>query len=172
MTDTRKGASDSSRILRQLAEAYTEVLRESVGESLVSVVLFGSVARNEAQPASDVDLLVVAEGLPASRLARQDILRSADERIDPELHRLARMGILTDFRPILKTPVEARQVTALYLDLVEDAILLYDRDGFFARVLAGLRQSLERLGARRIQRGTLRYWDLKPDYRPGEAFEV
>lgn len=50
--------------LRELAVDYTEALKEQWGESLVSVVLFGSTARGEATPHSDVDLLVVADGLP------------------------------------------------------------------------------------------------------------
>jgi UTP:GlnB (protein PII) uridylyltransferase len=35
-------------------------------ERLVSLVLFGSVARGRACPTSDIDLLLVAEGLPRS----------------------------------------------------------------------------------------------------------
>jgi hypothetical protein len=31
---------------------------------------------------------------------------------------------------------------------------------------------LEQLGARRIWRGNAWFWDLKPDYRPGEVFEL
>ncbi len=52
------------------------------------------------------------------------------------------------------------------------AQFLYDRGGFFARVLADLRAALQRLGSRRVTRGNLRYWDLKPDYKPGEVFTV
>lgn len=167
-----QGASAVSDIRRDLAKTYSEALRESIGDSLVSVVLFGSVARGEATEHSDIDLLVVAEGLPVSRLVRQEVLRDADARVDADLRRLMRAGDLVEIRPILKTPEEAQQTTALYLDMVEDALLLFDRDGFFAGVLAGLRQSLERLGARRIRRGALRYWDLKPDYRPGDVFHI
>jgi predicted nucleotidyltransferase len=164
--------TDVSGVLRQLAETYAEGMRESLGTSLVSVVLFGSVARGEAGKVSDIDLLIVVENLPASRLARQDVLHAADAKVDPELRRLGQEGIFADISPNLKTPGEARQITALYLDLIEDAILLHDRDDFFAGVLAGLRESLGRLGARRVRRGSLRYWDLKPDYRPGEIFHL
>ena len=37
-------------------------------------------------------------------------------------------------------------------------------DRFAARLAA--------LGARRKWRGSAWYWDLKPDYRPGEVFEL
>lgn len=158
--------------LRELAEAYVSALQRSLGPSLVSAVLFGSVARGEAELSSDVDLLVVVEGLPASRLARHDVLAAADEAVEPLLEALRRDGIHTDVCPILKAPEEARRLRLLYLDMVEDAVLLHDRDGFFRSVLDRMRESLRRLGARRLRIGRVRYWDLKPDYRPGEVFEL
>jgi predicted nucleotidyltransferase len=147
-------------------------MEETLGHRLRSVVLFGSVARGEADSTSDIDMLIVAEGLPPSRLARQDVLAHADTRIEPDLERLRREGIWTDVLPIVKTPEEAARVTPLYLDMVEDAVLLVDRDGFFAGVLARLRKSLRRLGARRVWQEGFWYWDLKPDYQPGEVFEI
>ncbi|MEW6049226.1 MAG: nucleotidyltransferase domain-containing protein, partial [Bacillota bacterium] len=54
-----------NRDLRRLAEAYALAAREVLGDNLTSVVLFGSVARGEAGPGSDVDLLVVCRELPA-----------------------------------------------------------------------------------------------------------
>jgi hypothetical protein len=56
--------------------------------------------------------------------------------------------------------------------MVEDAVILYDRGGFFGRVLANLRQKLTALGAKRLEAGRVRYWDLKPDLKPGERFEL
>ncbi len=158
--------------LRQVAEVYARALLHSLGRSLVSVVLFGSVARGEATSHSDVDLLVVVEELPRPRLARHAVLSAADEAVEPLLDALRREGVLTDVHPVLKTPEEAQRMRLLYLDMVEDAVLLYDRDGFFHQVLARVRESLKRLGARRVRLGRTWYWDLKPDYRPGEVFEL
>jgi hypothetical protein len=51
-------------------------------------------------------------------------------------------------------------------------VLFFDRDGFFAGVLDRLRVSLRRLGARRIRTGSTWYWDLKPDFKPGDRIEL
>jgi len=158
--------------LRALAEAYVAALREHWGDALVSAVLFGSVARGEAGPASDVDLLLVMEALPRGRLARHRYLEPADAAVEPLLEALRGKGVYADLSPILKTPAEAAKPVPLYLDLTEDAVVLYDRDGFFQGVLQRLRDSLRRLGARRLRLGTVRYWELKPDYRPGDVFEL
>ena len=89
------------------------------------------------------------------------------------LEDLARQHYYPEFRPILKTRPEAEVRTPIYLDMVEDARILYDRDGFFSGVLAGLRRRLAELGARRVflEDGSW-YWDLKPDYRFGQIFEI
>ncbi len=172
MQRSEAGNTELNEILKGLSIAYTEVLKEQLGESLVAVVLFGSVAREEVTPHSDIDLLVIASGLPESRLARQLCLERADDLLEPRLQALRRQGILTSFSPLLKTPQEAARVTPLYFDLLQDALILYDREGFFSTVLERLRASFLRLGARRVKRGKIRYWELKPDYTPGEVFEL
>jgi predicted nucleotidyltransferase len=172
MQRSEAGNTELNEILKGLSIAYTEVLKEQLGESRVAVVLFGSVARGEATSHSDIDLLVVASGLPESWLARQLCLERADDLLEPRLQALRRQGILTGFSPLLKTPQEAARVTPLYFDLLQDALILYDREGFFSAVLERLRASFQRLGARRVKRGKIRYWELKPDYTPGEVFEL
>jgi hypothetical protein len=58
------------------------------------------------------------------------------------------------------------------LDMTEEAIILYDRDGFFAGILERLRKKLRELGAQRKRKGKVWYWDLKPDYKPGEVIDL
>jgi len=43
---------------------------------------------------------------------------------------------------------------------------------FMQNVLAQFECRLKKLGANRIWSGNAWYWDLKPDYRPGEVFEI
>lgn len=159
-------------ILRDLARAYVEGLKAELGDSLVSVVLFGSVVRGETTPNSDIDLFVVVADLPLGRRARLECIRSADQRVEARLNELRLIGIYTEVCPILKTPEEAARIRPLYLDFVEDAIILFDRDGFFAGVLRRLKRRLKELGSVRRRLGKIRYWELKPDYRHGEIFHL
>jgi predicted nucleotidyltransferase len=130
------------------------------------------VARGEASPRSDIDLLIVCETLPEGRFPRLSLLQEADRRFEEELRRLRSDGIDTRLACLIKTRAEAERVVPLYLDLVEDARMLFDRGDFFAAVLARLADSLKRLGAERRVRGRVRYWVLKRDFVPGEVFEL
>ncbi|MFQ5721592.1 MAG: nucleotidyltransferase domain-containing protein, partial [Candidatus Aminicenantales bacterium] len=85
---------------------------------------------------------------------------------------LRKEGINTYISPIFKTPQEAEIGSPLFLDMVEDARILFDRDGFFSKILDRLRQKLKKLGARRIWQGNAWYWILKPDYKPGDVIEL
>jgi hypothetical protein len=83
-----------------------------------------------------------------------------------------RGGFATECSPVFKTPAEAWAGSPLFLDMTTDARVLYDRDACFARVIERLKARLDALGARRIWRGNAWLWDLKPDYQPGEIFEL
>ena len=55
--------------------------------------------------------------------------------------------------PVFKTPAEVEAGSPLFLDMIDDARLLHDPDGFFQRFLDGFRRRLQGLGARRIWLG-------------------
>jgi predicted nucleotidyltransferase len=164
--------TDVTGSLRAVADAYARRLGQHLGGNLISVVLYGSVGRGEARRDSDVDLLVVCADLPEGRFARLRVLEPAERDVAEDLARLRAHGIETRLAVIVRTRDEADRTIPLYLDMVEDARLLYDRDGFFGAVLERLRARLEELGAERRQRGRARYWILKRDFTPGEVIEL
>jgi len=154
--------------LIKLARRYALRAQEVLGDDLTSIVLFGSVARGQARPDSDIDLLIVCRQLPQGAFQRQALLEPVRQRLQADLEPLWRQGCYVDFTELLKDETEAPQHRLLYLDMTEEAILLFDRDNFFADILARLRKRLSELGSQRKQLGNIRYWDLKPDFKPGE----
>jgi predicted nucleotidyltransferase len=160
----RPGPASLSAALDAAADAWQRML----GERLISLVLFGSLARGDARETSDIDLLVVAAGFPRSLSARRRLLLEEWARVRSE-RRLANV----EWNLVAKTPEEASYHSPLYLDMVEDAVLLFDRDHFFAAVLDAMRARMRALGSRRVHLpdGTW-YWDLKPDFRFGEVVEI
>ena len=158
---------------KELERRLLAEIRSFYGERLVSVILFGSVAREAQSFDSDLDLLVIAEGLPQGRMKRIREFGSVENKVEPFLKTLQqKKGINTYISAIIKSPEEAEKGSPLFLDMVEDAKMLFDRDGFFAAVLERLRKRLKELGSKRIWQGNAWYWDLKPDYKPGDVIEL
>jgi predicted nucleotidyltransferase len=151
--------------LREDLSRYVHALERRFGSDLVSVVLFGSRARGEAGPESDIDVLIVARGLPRQRWDRYGGLRDLAREVGEDFGDAV--------APILLTPEEAREVKPYYLGMLSGHVILRDAGGFFAGVLDGLRQRLAELGSRRhVDEDGYEYWDLKPDWRPGDIVRL
>lgn len=155
-------------LLRDLKSA----IQTFYGPHLVSVVVFGSVGRGTPRSDSDVDLLIVADPLPPGRMRRVDEFAGVKKALANRIKVLEECGIFTRLSPVFKTPAEVRRGSLLFLDMIEDGRTLVDPSDFWRRYLREFRRRLNRLGARKIYEGDSWYWDLKPDYKPGEVFEI
>ena len=96
-----------------------------------------------------------------------------EKELKEELGWLRKHGIYTSlsFYPLRKE--EARRFPLLFLDLTEEAVILYDRNHFLEALLLELKRKLLEHGAKRIVIDEKHwYWDLKPDYKFGERIEV
>ncbi len=158
---------------RPLLDRLVESLRESLGEKLLSVCLYGSLARDQASEYSDIDLIVVARGEPAEadagwRTALDALQRSA------EYQRLAEQRLWPSFSPYLMTETYLRQETPwVFLEVEADGLVLYDPYGVLAWKLEQVRRRMQELGSKKVMMpdGSW-YWDVKPDWERREVFEL
>ena len=134
--------------IEHLKKPYNEILNALLnellnyfGDKFISLVVYGSVARGEARKNSDIDILLVIKDLPSSRFARQELFMRIEERIKKVLNKYYKKNYFIDFSPILKTPEEAERITPLYLDMVEDAVIIFDRD-FFCKSINQVKEKI------------------------------
>jgi hypothetical protein len=78
----------------------------------------------------------------------------AEKDIEGYMDELFDKGYFIDFSPVIKTPQEALRISPLYLDIVEDAIIVYDNDDFFKKILENVRNELKKLEGK----GTKHVW--------------
>lgn len=145
---------------RAALRAVVTSARATYGDDLVALAVFGSYGRGTATASSDLDLLVVLRRRPGGRWACLESFRPVEAATD------------FDLSPVFRTPEDLAAGFPLMLELVEDAKILYDPSKVLTDALQHLRLRLQELGARRIPYKGAWYWDLKPDFRPGEVVQL
>lgn len=142
---------------------FLELLKANAHSNLVSVVLFGSYARGKENETSDVDLLIILEESPSSTLERMKYMISLHKQVKEK----------TPLSYVVLTRAEAMENRSLFLDMIVEAKILFDKENYFKNRLVSLKARLSEIGAKRIELpdGTW-YWDLKPDLKFGEEFEL
>ena len=142
--------------------------------TLESVVLYGSASRGDTDPTSDVDMLVIEEGLPQNFMERfRGMARIVDLTNPLRLWLWTKKGLYPTVQALPLTPAEAGAPRPLYLDMIHDSLLLYDPHDFFRGVIGEMTGRLEQLGSKRVHLPDGRwYWVLKERVERGEVVEI
>lgn len=157
----------------KLIEEIKRLILTYYSERLVTLAVFGSVARDAFRPDSDIDILIIAKDLSKGRLKRvSEFEKNIERPLEEIINRLFKEGIYPRISPLFKTPEEVEYGSPLFLDMTENVKILYDKDNFFKDYLERLKDKLKRLGARKVSFKGGYYWELKPDYRYGEIIEL
>jgi len=171
-------ALNSENLKKIKQERYVNLVFSTLSAALqnhdlISLAVYGSVARGNAHRDSDVDLLLVSNDFHGSLTKRAEGLCSLEDTVMNELRWLKDHGIRTGLSFYALREEEAKRLPMILLDLTEDAIILYDRGRLLENLLTELKAKLLKLGAKRvfIDKETW-YWDLKPDYKFGEVIEI
>ena len=108
------------------------------GLELVSLAIFGSTARQENDADSDIDLLIVAEGIAEKRVQRiPDIVRikrQFDLRVPLDILLISKEECQSNFR----------NHNPLYLDIVLDAEIIYDDSNFLKNLIEETREYINK----------------------------
>lgn len=158
----------------KLIEEYCSAIKNHFQERLISICVFGSVARGEAKPDSDIDVLVVAKSLPMDIGMRiketnyiHEHLKKSEAYIFLRKSNLA--GLVSD---IFFAPEEIERHPPILLDIIYDGIILYDKNSFLSNALRTLKERLEAQKARKVKTEKGHFWILKPDIASGEVVEI
>jgi len=156
-----------------LLDELLKALNDDFGEGIIlSFALFGSVARGEARPDSDIDLLIVHKPIDFDPIGRLVKLLLGKVHESYEYKRLQSLGLSADPYPIFMTENDLYERPLILLDILDHGIVIYD-SGVLEKRFVSLKQRLYELGSERItlEDGTW-CWILKPNWKPGEVIEL
>lgn len=147
-------------------------LKMTFGDDILSVALFGSVARGTAKKDSDIDLLIIHKEVSYDSAKR--FLDLQFEMEDKEAYKeLRNRGFYPCLSPIFMTSDELSIKPLILLDIMDHGIILKDEEGVLLDKIQKLKIRLGELGSKKIvfEDGSWA-WDLKPDWKIGEVIEI
>jgi len=159
-------------IYKDFLRVFVEMLKENAKGGLLSVVLYGSVAKGRAKPSSDIDLLILYRKSEnnLNEIYPEIVIKARETK---EYEELIKEGIFVEISPYLVTVEELKENPLILLDIIDEGIVLYDKDESFKYLMEKFREKIKELGSRKVflPDGSY-YWELKPDWRPGEVVEI
>jgi len=128
---------------------------------LLLSLLFGSIARGEMREKSDIDLLVLYEGLhisnPISR--RRHLYRLVMDHIGDLFDAVTLIDM--ELREFLRPKI----ITPLLLNIYWDSIVIIDRTRRIEGFLNYVRKRIREVGLVRVKNGRAYYWKLPRPFR-------
>lgn len=126
--------------LQKILEEFVERCKEKLGSNLVAIALFGSFARGTAKEFSDIDLLVVTDGLPKDWRIRDEIVLEIEGGIG------FKYG--THLSILLVAPKELEEAVAagapLVFGIMKGYKTLFEKDDFFKNLVLKLAENMRR----------------------------
>ena len=129
----------NEKMLNKVLDEFLKKCKEKFGDNLISIILFGSYARETATEYSDVDLLVIAKNLPKRRIDRHKVLR------DIVLEFIYRYGI--NISPILIEPrdLSPKDINPLICGILTGYKIIYDKNNFWKNYLERIKPVIKRI---------------------------
>jgi predicted nucleotidyltransferase len=157
----------------KLVQKVFQKAKEYYKEDLISFVVFGSYAKDTLSPNSDIDILIITKKQPKSRTKRIiNFINNVEKKLEKYIESLRKKNIFVEISPIIKTQEEVEYGSFLFLDMIQDSIILYDRDNFFKEYLDSLDKKLKEYGSKKVFKKGGYYWIIKENVNPKEGINL
>jgi predicted nucleotidyltransferase len=157
----------------KLVQKVFQKTKEYYKEDLISFVVFGSYAKDTLSPYSDIDILIITKKQPKSRPKRIiNFINKVEKKLEKYIESLRKKNIFVEISPIIKTQEEVEYGSFLFLDMIQDSIILYDKDNFFKEYLDSLDKKLKEYGSKKVFKKGGYYWIIKENVNPKEGINL
>lgn len=140
----------------------SDSLLKSFGGNIEGAVLFGSTARRERRPESDIDILVFTRGEDRSQRDLRVYLALKPVRVK---YRLDTTVVALDLE-------EVRDITPSLMNVAHDGIVLLDLHGKVEDLLGRIREAVRKAGLVRHRVKGAYGWKPERPLKPGEVVTV
>lgn len=154
---------------KKTVQRLVGLILDYYSEALVSLVIYGSYARDEARLNSDIDLFIILKHKNGLKSTLEVFYENIEKNIEAELTVLyTKYGINMELSPFILSKEEANYFHTLYLDMIDNAKIIYDKDNFFKQILKSVSELKTKYNFRKEPVGNTFLWDMKNKNLLGE----
>jgi|YelNatPaOPRAMG01_1025707.scaffolds.fasta_scaffold09399_8 predicted nucleotidyltransferase len=144
--------------LNALKDKIVKIALEN--DFITGIILFGSIARNEENEKSDIDLLILWENLKVED-SYSYIYKIFSKHFPYKSLTIIDMEYSSFFN--------IKKATPLYLNIIWDGFIIYDKHGKLHDFISKIRKELKAKGFERKKIGKYYFWKLP---KPGQKIEL
>ena len=148
-------------------------MKDNYKEDLLSIILFGSVARGKWNKESDIDLLIIF----TNKSSLKNTLNKRLAKIISDYERNSKISnskgdrLFSTIQDITLVLKELHTFRTIFYDIAMDGIIIFDRDKTGFQFLKKIKKRIEEKGLRRIFiKENDFYWERKVKF--GEIIEL
>ncbi len=162
-----------SYIFRDYLYNFVRLLKENYKEDLLSIILFGSVARGKWNNESDIDLFIIFSNKSSIRTAINNRLTKIISNYERKSKLKNSKGdrlfsTIQDISLLLK---DLNTFRTIFYDIAMDGIILFDRNQTGFHFLKEIKKRIEEKGLRRVFiKENDYYWERNVEF--GEIIEL
>ena len=162
-----------SYIFRDYLYNFVRLLKENYKEDLISIILFGSVARGKWNNESDIDLFIIFSNKSSIRTAINNQLKKiiSDYERKTKLKNSKDNRLFSTIQDISLLLKDLNTFRTIFYDIAMDGIILFDRNQTGFHFLKKIKKRIEEKGLKRVFiKENDYYWERNVKF--GEIIEL
>ena len=154
---------------KKMFQKLIGLILDYYNDNLVSLAIYGSYARDEARLNSDIDLFIILKHKKGLKSTIEVFYENVEKKIEEEQTVLyTQYGINMELSPFILSKEEAKYFHPIYLDMIDNAEIIYDKDNFFKQILNSVSELKTKHGYKKEPVGNTFLWDIKNKNLLGE----
>lgn len=161
------------KVFRPYIKNFLTFLKEELNEDLISLILYGSVARSTWNKESDIDVLLIV----SNKFFKQFNEQKISEITIKFYNKFREDNLYDDYKnhsiQILTLSInDLEKFRTLFYDIAIDGIIIYDTNNIGVELLTKYRKRIEKLGIKRIFLDKNDFYWKRKDIKFGEIIEL
>jgi uncharacterized protein len=169
----QQGFSNVPKFFREYLKEYLNYIKERLKKDLISIILYGSVARGSWDKESDIDLLLI---LSNDYFEENDEYKISEILID-FYEKCRTKEVFEKYKyhtiQILSLSVnDLKKFRTLFYDIALDGIILYDPKDIGSKLITSYQKRIEEKDLKRIYINENDFYWKRKDIKFGEMIEL